>query len=98
MPDSDSLLQIKEPIPLAFGGLSGALCCPEAVGFSGQINLSFGFDDEEGVGVGAAGGAEFLPSVFERGGKDRENHFSLCAADEVEASFLLNELELRRHS
>jgi hypothetical protein len=31
----------------------------------GEINLSFGFDDEEGVGIGAAGGAEFFAGIVE---------------------------------
>ena len=32
---------------------------------SGQVDFCFGFDDEEGVGVGVAGGAEFLAGVVE---------------------------------
>jgi len=32
---------------------------------SREINLGFGFDDEEGVGVGVAGGAEFLAGFVE---------------------------------
>ncbi len=65
---------------------------------SGQINFSFGFDDKEGVGVGAAGGAEFLAGFVEGFGEDGEDDFALGAADEVEAAFLLDELELGRHS
>ncbi|MGB2622074.1 MAG: hypothetical protein WA857_04460 [Candidatus Acidiferrum sp.] len=34
--------------------------------------MGFGFDDEEGVGVGAAGGAEFLAGVVEGVGLDGE--------------------------
>jgi len=30
-----------------------------------EEDLGFGFDDEEGVGVGAAGGAEFLAGFVE---------------------------------
>ena len=35
---------------------------------AGQVDIGFGFDDEEGVGVGAAGGAEFLAGFVERVG------------------------------
>ena len=35
---------------------------------SGEEDLGFGFDDEEGVGVGMAGGAELLEGVVEGGG------------------------------
>src|SRR5260370_23977095 len=62
-----------------------------------KINLGFGFDDEEGVGVGAAGGAEFLAGFVEGVGEDGEDDFALEAADEIEAAFLLDELELGRH-
>ena len=61
----------------------------------GEINLGFGFDDEEGVGVGAAGGAEFLAGFVEGVGLDGEDNFALGAADEIEAAFLLDELEMR---
>jgi hypothetical protein len=30
-----------------------------------KVDFGFGFDDEEGVGVGAAGGAEFLAGFVE---------------------------------
>ena len=36
--------------------------CEEGLG---QVDLGFGFDDEEGVGVGVAGGAEFLAGFVE---------------------------------
>ena len=32
---------------------------------SGEVDLGFGFDDEEGVGVGVAGGAKLLAGVVE---------------------------------
>src|SRR5712692_6436975 len=65
---------------------------------SGQVNFGFGFDDEEGVGVGAAGGAEFLAGFVERVGLDGKDDATVGAADEIEATLLLDELELRRHS
>ena len=49
-------------------GKSKERCRPEGrryVNVSGQVDLGFGFDDEEGVGVGVAGGAEFLAGVVE---------------------------------
>ncbi len=64
----------------------------------GEVDFGFGFDDEEGVGVGAAGGAEFLAGFVERVGEDGEDDATVGAADEVEAALLLDELELRRHS
>src|SRR5713101_1859265 len=65
---------------------------------SRDVDFGFGFDDEDGVGVGAAGGAEFLAGFVEGFGEDGEDDFALGAADEVEAAFLLDELELGRHS
>ena len=65
---------------------------------SGEVDGCFGFDDEEGVEVGAAGGPEFLAGFFEGFGEDGEDDCAIRAADEVEAAFLLDELELRRHS
>src|SRR5260370_5813388 len=62
-----------------------------------KINLGFGFDDEEGVGVGAAGGAEFLAGFGEGGGEDGEDDFALEAADEKESAVLLDKLELGRN-
>ena len=59
---------------------------------AGPVDLGFGFDDEEGVGVGAAGGAEFLAGFVEGVGEDGEDDFTLGAADEIEAAFLLDEL------
>jgi len=47
------------------------------------------------VGVGSAGGAELLAGFVEGGGHDSEDDFALGAADEVEAAFLLDELEMR---
>src|SRR5258707_9487902 len=64
---------------------------------SGEVDFGFGFDDEEGVGVGAAGGAEFLASFVEGVSEDGEDDFALRAADEVEAALLLDELELGWH-
>ena len=63
--------------------------------FSRKINLGFGFDDEERVGVGTAGGAEFLAGFVEGVGEDGEDNFTFGAADEIETAFLLDELELR---
>ncbi len=71
------------------------LCCPKAVGFLRQIDFGFGFDDEEGVGVGAAGGAEFLAGFVEGVGEDGKDDATVGAADEIEAAFLSDELELR---
>src|SRR6266851_1492929 len=62
-----------------------------------KVDGGFGFDDEEGVGVGAAGGAEFLASFVEGVSQDGEDDFALGAADEIEAAFLLDELELGGH-
>ena len=62
---------------------------------SGEVNFGFGFDDEEGVGVGAAGGAEFLAGFVEGVGDGGEDDFALGASDEIEATFLLDELEVR---
>jgi len=64
---------------------------------SSEVNLGFGFDDEEGVGVWAAGGAEFLAGFFEGFGEDGEDDFTLGAADEIKTALLLDELELRGH-
>jgi hypothetical protein len=61
---------------------------------SGEVDLGFGFDDEEGVGVGVAGGAEFLAGFVEGVGLDGEDYAAVGAADEIEAEFLLDELEL----
>lgn len=65
---------------------------------SSHVDLGFGFDDEESVGVGAAGGAEFLAGIVERVGFYGEDYAAVGAADEIKAEFLLDELELRRHS
>ena len=64
---------------------------------SSKINAGFGDDDEDCVGVGAAGVAEFLAGVVEGVGEDGEDHVAVVAADEVEAALVLDELELRRH-
>ena len=53
--------------------------------------MGFGFDDEEGVGVGVAGVAELLEGVVERGGLDGEDYGAVVAADEMEAALLLDE-------
>jgi len=62
-----------------------------------HIDFGLGFDDEEGVGVGVAVGAEFLAGIVEGGGLDGEDDFAVGAADEVEAEFLLDDLEWGRH-
>lgn len=64
---------------------------------SGKINLGFGFDDEEGIVGGMAGVAELLEGVVEGGGLDGEDYGAVVAADEVEAAFLLDELEVGGH-
>jgi hypothetical protein len=66
-------------------------------GESGEEDLGFGFDDEEGVGIGMAVGAELLEGVVKGGGQDGEDYGAIVAADEVEAALLLDELELRGH-
>lgn len=45
-----------------------------------------------------AGGAEFLAGVVEGVGEDGEDDAAVVAADEMEAEFLLDELELWRHA
>ncbi len=65
---------------------------------SGEVDGGFGFDDEEGVGVGAPGGAEFLAGFVEGVGQDGKDDLALGAADEIETAFLLHELGLGRHS
>jgi hypothetical protein len=62
--------------------------------FSDEVDGGFGFDDEEGVGVGAAGGAEFLAGFVEGVGENGEDDAAVGAAYEVEAALLLDELEL----
>ena len=59
--------------------------------------MGFGLDDEEGVGGGVAGGLEFLLGFVEGGGLDGEEDAAVVAADEVEAEFLLDELEMAGH-
>ena len=44
--------------------------------------------------VGEVGGAELLDGVVEGGGEGGEDDGAVVAADEVEAGFLLDELEL----
>ena len=70
--------------------------CPECK--LGEIDRRFGFDDEEGVGVGVTGVAELLAGFVEGVGLDGEEDFAFGAADEVEAALLLDELGLRRHA
>jgi hypothetical protein len=69
-------------------GLFGAL---------GEEDLGIGFDDEDGVGGGVAAGVELLDGVFEGGSLDGEDYGAIVATDEVEAGFLLDELEWRWH-
>jgi len=59
--------------------------------------LGFGFDDEEGVGIGVTMGAELVEGVVERWGEDGEDYGAVLAADEVEAEFGLDELEIGGH-
>ena len=63
-----------------------------------EVDFGFGFYDEEGVGVGVAGGAEFLAGVIEGIGLHGEDDAAVLAADEIEAALLLDELELGRHA
>lgn len=58
-----------------------------------QIDGGFGFNDEEGVGVGAAGGPEFLAGFVEAVGKNGEDDAAVSAAYEIEAALLLDELD-----
>jgi len=60
---------------------------------SGEKDLGFGFDDEEGVGIGMAVGAELSEGVVQGGSEDGEDYGAVVAADEVEAAFLLDELK-----
>ena len=53
--------------------------------------MGFGFDYEDGVGVGVAVGAELLEGGVKGGGEDGENYGAVVAADEVEAALLLDE-------
>ena len=64
----------------------------------GEVDFGFGFDDEEGVGIGAAGGTEFFPGVFETSSEDSEDDFAIGAANEIEAALLLDELETGGHA
>ena len=52
---------------------------------SGEEDLGFGFDDEEGVGVGAAGGAEFFAGVVEGVGQGRRRLRGIADDDRVES-------------
>ncbi len=63
-----------------------------------EINLGFGFDDEEGVGVGGARGAEFGAGFVEGIGEDGEDDAAIGATDEIEAALLLDELEWGGHA
>ena len=66
--------------------------CDSACSDLCEVDFGFGFDPEEGVGIGAAGGAEFFAGFVEGVGEDDEDDFALGAADEIEAAFLLDEL------
>jgi len=58
-----------------------------------QVDFGFGFDDEEGVGGGMAGGVAFLEGVFAGPGEYGEADAAVGAPDEIEAAFRLAELE-----
>jgi len=60
-------------------------------------DLGFGFDDEEGVARGVAGEAELLEGIVESRGEDGEDYGAVLAADEVEAEFGLDKLEVGGH-
>ena len=62
-----------------------------------EIDGGLGLDDEEGVGGRVAGGAELLEGVVEGSGERGEDDGAILTADEVEAGFLLDELEWGRH-
>ena len=62
-----------------------------------QEDLGFGFDYEEGGGIGVAGVAEILDGGFEGGGLSGEDYVAVLAADEIVAGFLVDELELGSH-
>jgi hypothetical protein len=64
----------------------------------GEVDLRLGFDDEEGVGVGEAGGAEFLAGFVEGGGERGEDDAAVGAADEMEAELVVDELERFGHA
>jgi hypothetical protein len=64
----------------------------------GKVDFGFGFDDEEGVGVGGAGGAELCAGFVERFGEDGEDDPAIGATDEIEAALLLDELEWGGHA
>ena len=64
---------------------------------SGKVDFGLGFDDEEGIVGGVAGVAELLEGVVEGFGQDGEDYGAVLAADEVEAAFLLDELEVGGH-
>ena len=72
------------------------LSCPYIVELR-EEDLGFGFDYEEGVGRGVAGVAELLEGFVEGCGLDGEDYGAVVAADEVEAAFLLDELEVGGH-
>ncbi len=57
---------------------------------SGEKDLGFGFDYEEGVGVVMALGAEFLDGFVYGGSLRGEDDGAVVAADEVEAALLLD--------
>jgi hypothetical protein len=57
----------------------------------GEKNLSLGFDDEDGVGIRAARGAELLLSLVESVGDGGEDDAAIVAADKIEMALLLNE-------
>lgn len=54
--------------------------------------FGFGFDDEQGVGFAAAGGAEFFAGGVEGCGVHGEDHFAVVTANELEAALLSDEL------
>lgn len=57
-----------------------------------------GFDDEEEVRGGEAGGEKLLARFVEGFGQDGKNNFALGASYEMEAKLFVNELELSGHS
>jgi hypothetical protein len=63
-----------------------------------HIDLCLRLDDEDGVRIGVAGGAEFLAGIVEGLGEDGIDDAAVSAADEIKTTFLLDELELVGHA
>lgn len=62
-----------------------------------EEDLGVGFEDEDGVRGGVTVRVELLEGVVESGRLEGEDYGAIVATDEIEAGFLLDELELRWH-